>query len=182
MKPKQKVLNSITSQKMLKQTLYPRNLNKARKLVLDKCNKLVRNYPIHNPKAFRKSDILKVESNFKDVITESLQHQFRSSDGIYFLALCMFYLIAQGVEISIMKPYPGRRLLYNIPYFCINRDFIYIKLGIDPKFNEKYKTILKYRPAFFRINDTNISTDSDRERMVRFLSEYYPDRSSVEKL
>ena len=182
MKTKQKVLNSMTSEKMLKQTLYPRNLNKARKLVFDKCNKLVCNYPIHNPKAFRKSDILKVESNFRDMITESLLHQFRSSDGIYFLALCMFYLIAQGVEISVMKPYRGRRLLYNIPYFCRNRDFIYIKLGIDSKLNEKYENIFKYRPAYFCINDTKISSDSDRKSMVRFLSKYYPDRTNVEKL
>ena len=82
------------------------------------------------------------QSNFSDMITKSLQHQFRSNDGIYFLALCMFYLIAKGAEISVIKPYWGRRLLYNIPYFCRNRDFIYIKLGKDSKLNEKYENIL----------------------------------------
>ena len=116
------------------------------------------------------------------MITKSLLHQFRSNDGIYFLALCMFCLISQGVEISVMKPYRGRRLLYNIPYFCRNRDFIYIKLGIDSKLNEKYENIFKYRPAYFCINDTKISSDSDRKSMVRFLSRYYPDRTNVEKL
>lgn len=182
-KSKRKVLKDMKPEKLLKQKLYPLNLNLARKLVLDKCKSLILHYPIHNPKAFRKSDILKVENIFNDEIKKTLQHQFRNKDGIYFLALCLFYLIAQEVKVSIIKPYRKDNFLYNISYFCRYRDFIYIKLGWDnqKRCKEKYRLIHKYKPAFFCLNDGEESIDLDREIMIKFLSEYFPKKINAEK-
>jgi len=180
-KSKRKVLNVMKPQRMLKQKLYPRNLNLARMLVLEKCNKLILNYPIHNPKGFCKSDIFEVETYFHNIILKTLRHQFRKNEGIYFLALCMFFLIANGNKPLVMKPYRSNRITYNFSYFRKNRDFVYLKLGIDPLFEEKYRLINKYKPAFFCINDTNLSTDLDRKKMVDFLINYFPDKSNAEK-
>ena len=180
-KSKRKVIKGMNSRIMLKQKLYPRNLNNARKLVWEKYKTLILNYPIHNPKAFRKTDILKVESIFKKYIVNTLNHQFRNNEGIYFLALCMFHMITEGVTPIIMKPYRSNRLIYKIPLLSKNRDFIYIKLGFDRRFEEKCKLICKFNPAFFCINDTNFCKDSDRKNMVKFLADYYYDKTIAEK-
>jgi len=180
-KPFRKVLNRIRSKKLIKQKLYSRNLNFARKIIFERDNKLILNYPIHNPKAFCKSQVHKIENYFKNIILKTLTHQFRHNDGIYFLALCLFHLIAKGNKPIIMKPYRNKKISYNFSFFRKNRDFIYIKLGIDPLFKIKYELIKKFNPAFFCINDTNLSTNTDRAKMVKFLTEYFPNRSIAEK-
>lgn len=142
-------------------------LYRARKLVFEKTGVLISQDPEHTPCPSRKSDIERVESVFNSSIYETRHLQFRDSNGIYYLALCSFYLIAEGALVKSMNMTAKRCSKEHLAY----SDYIKISIGSNKWMNRlEYLLIYLLSPSFFCLNDNENATYRNRKAMKLFLA------------
>jgi hypothetical protein len=172
------VMRLITDEMLPKQSQYLCTLNRTRKIVYNTTNYLVLNSPKHTPRPFRKSDITHIEKVFHTTLSEARHHQFRNKNGIYFLALCSFYLIAKGAKVKTIRYKARRRSEEHLP----NSDYLKLSLGSNSIANKlEFLLLWLLAPAFFCINDNDKTSNKDRKGMIRFLSLKFFRKSPAEK-
>ncbi len=146
----------------------------------DLLNKKYMYYPHHNIDAYKKSLVIKCYKQFKDEIDKTIMSHHRTlsdiSRTIYSNYACV---INDGIlkknrkvntDLNIFEQ--GFRFL--IKKYC--KDSLYLSCSDK----DYLKTINKYKPKLFCINDDEETTSKDRERLKEFLNFYFFQKSDFE--
>ena len=178
LKKEEKILREMLPENLERGEIYQRTQNRTRKLIWKEYGLVIRQNPRHTPKPFRKSAVLAVEKRFWNQIEPTLHHQFRSAQGLFFLALCMFDEFAAG-----NRPIPAKLWSFRRDGSCLSyRDYIHINLGKSAMVSRiRYWCIRAFSPACICLNDVEKTTPENREEMVRFLAKLFPNKCPAER-
>ena len=145
-----------------KLSTYRTTILKAARLVKARYGKFYSGIPHHNIDAYKKSSYRTVvEDVFKNEIGSCVAHHKRTPDDIQ-RALFSYYALAIG---------QGHPVCSTRKKSCV------IDLGRP----EHMKYISLYHPKLFCLNDTELTSDDDRQRAKAFLENYFPKKSAFEK-
>lgn len=135
----------------------------------------------HNIDAYRKSDVLECQKIFSGAIQQTIYSNFRDSKNLERI-LYLYYACAinHGREKLVKKVDTDLPLLVQIMNRITKKwekDSLYIE-GCE---KDILKVLNRYNPYLFCINDTQYTSDDDRNNFKLFLKEYYPQKSEFEK-
>ena len=137
--------------------------------------------PHHNFDSYRVSDFKKCEELFKNEWKATKYSRFRSKEDIQ-RYIVGYYVIATGQgrlkRVGRYNRLPG--IMDKIRAFFSNR-FASDSRCIPADKGDYMKVMQKYNPIMFCINDSEKTTDKDRERIVVFLEALFPVKSAFEK-
>lgn len=163
-------------------SLYGKMLKNSSNLALRKFGKKYERWPHHCIDAYRKSDILQCQKIFENEIYNTIHHPFRSENDVQRSIYSNYAMAIKHGHFKKVKKIDSYLPLYKqVINYCLKiykKDSIYI--GAD--WENITERIIKYRPFLFCINDNEQTTNEDRIRMKNFLDDYYPDKSSFEKI
>ncbi len=156
------------------ESLYDRQMIYTQNKMREKFNILYEFLPHHNIDSYLKSDCLKCVDIFQSEFNETVHHTFRKENDISRLIFSFYSLVenhAKSKNVSISKW--QKNLIRHTP-FCRVDSFYQGN-------NQKLRRIKQYNPALFCINDTEYSSDQDRQVAFEFLNKRFPSKSSFEK-
>lgn len=160
---------------------YMRVLFHMQKLVKEKWGKLVCHAPHHNFDAYRKSDYEYCVAQMKDAWERTTFRRFRNNKDMQ-RCFVSYYVVATGQgELRKVSRYnridSPKRLVKALVSGHYASDSRWIKL-MSPDYKKEFE---KYNPLMFCMNDSEYTSDDDRNRMVNFLRSMFPEKSSFEK-
>lgn len=158
---------------------YMRVLFRMQKLIKEMFGKLISHTPHHNFDAYRKSDFEYCVSLLPDEWDRTAHRRFRNNKDMQ-RCFVSYYVLATGKG-ELRKV--GRYNRINSPSDLVKAlmsghyaaDSRWLRLVTPDKDFEKYN------PLMFCMNDSEYTSDSERERMVAFLKMKFPQKSSFEK-
>jgi len=140
---------------------YGQAISNASELVKKKYGIYFNSKPHHNIDAYLKSNCQRVaEDIFKEELEAVLSHRIRSYDDI------------QRVILSYVPLAEKRGHLR----YVTRKESFHAQISRE----SHYEKITKH-PIFFCLNDTELSTDDDREKLKTWLKGYFPKKSEFEK-
>jgi len=154
----------------------------ARKLVFENFN-IILNFNLrHAVKTLKKSHLITLEEKFPEYFEITRKHQFRDNSDIWVMALDAYYSVATKNNIPFfIKPYRKDYIKYKFKFIRKNRDYTYIPLSLsESRIKSKFKTIEKYNPLMFCINDGPDGDNLKAKLMIDFLNNFYVDKSEFE--
>ena len=155
----------------------------ARKKIYKKYGFIVNFNLLHGIKVLNKNNLIKLEMVFPECFENTCKHQFRDNSDVWVIALDAFYSIAIGENIPfLVKPYRKNYKKYHLNVVKRNRDYVFIPLNqtID-RIESKIEAIKKFHPLMFCINDYPNTEIEKYDRISKFLSHFYGDKSEFEK-
>ncbi len=164
-----------------KQSLYMGKVRRAQSLVAEKFGYMCPNPPHHNMDAYLRSDVEACLEAFALQAEATRSHRFRA-EGEFHRSAWLYYALSQGrAEKRIVTHYGaatsfGEKLgcWLRGRYCCESREFGLHRSGLA-------RRLRRYNPALFCLNDTERTTDAQRNEMVGLLEELYGQKSSFEK-
>lgn len=164
-----------------KQSLYLDKVRNAQRLVREKYGESVENNPHHNMDAYLRSDVVACSEAFAEEVEESRSHRFRTA-GEFHRSAWLYYAVTRGrAEKRIVRHYsaaqsPGEKLKCRLSLrYCTDSKEIGLHRG------NLARRVRKYNPTLLCLNDTERTTDSQREEMRVFLERQFPNKSPFEK-
>lgn len=147
--------------------LYGYTIAKAYKMVKSKYKLNAPYFPHHNIDAYRKSYFLDCINEYREEFNKTVCQQFREFESVQ-RSIVSYYMLAKDSAVlkCIEKPW------YN-PFF--SEESVYAKCLIS-----KLKNLDKKDCKFICVNDSERSTNSDREYMQKILEAKFPEKSSFE--
>lgn len=143
--------------------IYRKSIENAAMLVKSKTGKYHAGLPHHNIDGYKKSDLKYIfEQVFHKEIIATATNHIRKTTDIQRI-IYSYYLLSTK---KAVRKYVNRNESCRIR--LQNPDYMYY--------------ITKYNPILFCLNDTQHSSDKDRERVIPFLSSLFNEKSSFEKL
>ncbi len=149
-------------------SIYALSIKNAKKLILKRFFKDINFSSHHNIDAYKKSDIISCQKEFKEEISNTINSHFRSSDNIHRI-IYLDYSVA--VNNGIFKQIDKKSL------FHIKKDVV----TLFSQSRKKEQKLKKYKPKLFCINDTEETTDENRRETREFLEKMFPEKSGFEK-
>lgn len=158
---------------------YMRVLFRMQKLINEMFGKMICHTPHHNFDAYRKSDFEYCISLLPDEWDRTAHRRFRNNKDMQ-RCFVSYYVLATGKG-ELRKV--GRYNRINTPTDLVKAlmsghyaaDSRWIRLVTPDKDFEKYN------PLMFCMNDSEYTSDAERERMVNFLKMKFPNKSQFEK-
>ena len=158
---------------------YMRVLFRMQKLINEMFGKMICHTPHHNFDAYRKSDFEYCVSLLPDEWDRTAHRRFRNNKDMQ-RCFVSYYVLATGKG-ELRKV--GRYNRINTPTDWVKAlmsghyaaDSRWIRLVTPDKDFEKYN------PLMFCMNDSEYTSDAERERMVNFLKMKFPNKSQFEK-
>lgn len=158
---------------------YMRVLFRMQKLINEMFGKMICHTPHHNFDAYRKSDFEYCVSLLPDEWDRTAHRRFRNNKDMQ-RCFVSYYVLATGKG-ELRKV--GRYNRINTPTDLVKAlmsghyaaDSRWIRL-VTPD-----KDFDKYNPLMFCMNDSEYTSDAERERMVNFLKMKFPNKSQFEK-
>lgn len=158
---------------------YMRVLFRMQKLINEMFGKMICHTPHHNFDAYRKSDFEYCVSLLPDEWDRTAHRRFRNNKDMQ-RCFVSYYVLATGKG-ELRKV--GRYNRINTPTDLVKAlmsghyaaDSRWIRLVTPDKDFEKYN------PLMFCMNDSEYTSDAERERMVNFLKMKFPNKSQFEK-
>ena len=168
---------------MVSNSMHHYAVYNARRLVHQRCGRVV-NYDMrHGVKASSRATRRELEREFPDAIRNTLAHRFRDKTDVLVSSLEAYYEIATHEnKPCFMKLFRGDRKLYSIRLFRRKRDFVHIPLPRSSveRIESSLSAIRKYGPLMFCINDGSSVPREKIDLAVDFLEEYFPGHSEFE--
>ena len=128
--------------------------------------------PHHNVDAYLKSDYEACMTRYDKVVQEMLSHRFRENTDVQRTIVSLF---------SFKKNHGI--LLLGVPDQSKNTETLK-SWYFDNRYNgvkDYYDALLRFKTALFCINDTEDSSQENRENVRKFLDNYFPNKSQFEK-
>ncbi len=169
-----KIIFRYKKDKLHLESLYNRQLLYTQNKMTEKFNILYDFLPHHNIDSYLKSDFEICTEIFKTEFNETIHHTFRKETSILRQVVDFYSLTenhAKPKNVSIKK---WQKYLIRYTPFCRVDSFYQGN-------NQKLRRIKQYNPALFCINDTEYSSDKDRQVAFEFLNKRFPSKSSFEK-
>ena len=167
--------------KARKGDMYVKTVYRMRDLVHRRFGVKIHYRPHHNFDSYRVSDFKKCEELFKNEWKATKYSRFRSKEDIQ-RYIVGYYVIATGQgrmkRVGRYNRLPG--IMDKIRAFFGNR-FASDSRCIPADKGDYMRVMDKYNPKMFCINDSEKTTDKDRERIVAFLEALFPVKSAFEK-
>lgn len=150
----------------LRRKLLGKELNMYNRAILNAADLVSKRYGVffgckthHNIDAYRKSDYEHTREIFKNEIEPTLINHFRARNDIQRNIYSYVPLAERKGHLKITS----HRSSY--------------RLHID---KNKYDKMIRCKPTFFCLNDSEFANDEDRRRAGEFLRSYFPDKSEYE--
>lgn len=161
-------------------TIYEHALQNAEDLIYRKF-KLMLNYePHHNVDAYLKSEVINCYETFKSEIDSSINSHFRNSDNVERAIYQKYFIAVKKGEYKRVS-----RIDSKLNPICGFINLIKKKYKKDsclvfPQGRNIEETLKKFDPYLFCINDSEETTNEDREYLKEFLRAYYSEKSRYE--
>lgn len=152
--------------------LYGYMISRAYKLVKEKFGKSVPYFPHHNIDAYRKSDIEKCYSEFKEGLDATAKQKFREKDCIQ-RSIYEYYALANSL--GDYKIVNSVNAIISSLFLKTPPDSVMFTLKV-----EKLDYIKKVKPYLFCLNDSLDTNNEDRVAMKVFLENLFPNPSEFE--
>ena len=129
--------------------------------------------PHHNMDAYTKNILSNSEKEFPDLFRHTIHQPFRNESCMQRLLFHLYALVKKRAAMKDIRRTFFQRVLKKLGMPRMDS----MHLGN----NQPMELITLYNPALFCINDTEISTDEDRARTLRFLEKRFPQKSPYER-
>jgi len=141
---------------------YRQTVVNARQLVEKRYGKYFNGAPHHNIDAYLKSNCQKTaEEIFKKELEATFVNHLRNNNDI------------QRIIYSYVALAEKRGYLH----YVSKKDSFHVQIYRE----NDYKKLVKYNPTLFCMNDSPYADDKDRERLKKWLDNYFPEKSAFEK-
>jgi hypothetical protein len=164
-----------------KRSLYMDKVRKGQRLVAESFGKRYDHQPRHNFDAYLKSDVRGCLDHFAEEAEATRSHRFRTEEEFHRSAW-LYYALAQGrAEEKIVDHYSaasswGERVSCWLKgQYCTDSKEVGLHRG------RLARRVRRYNPTLLCLNDTERTTDTQREEMQAFLEGLFPEKSSFEK-
>lgn len=162
--------------------LYTDMVRNAHKLIFEKYHKKFNLYPFHGIDAYKKSEIKMCYEEFKEDIDKTIYSRFRDKENISRI-IYSDYICAKGLgKFKRMTNYdtdlPIVKQIINILIRKYKRDLLDVQ---GPRACKIEKYIKRYNPRLLCLNDTEETTENDRELFKQFMAKAFADKSEFEK-
>ena len=172
-------LKHQVSKRSFKNSLYNRTIYNMQKLIKETFKKNIPFAPHHNIDSYRKSDFIKCINIFKDKYEMTGKCKFRT-EGCIQRVLVSYYAICTGnatikmysrvdSHLILKRIVDNLRRKYSAYSIVLTANNINIRMQFD-----------MYNPKLFCINDSEETSDTDRQRVKEFLTQLFPQKSSFE--
>jgi len=181
-----KIINNnvaLNRKKILRDNPHQNAVLNSRLLIYNKLNKIINVNLRHGIKALNKNSLIETEKKFKIELNNTIKNQFRDNSDIWIFALNAYDLLANNKNIPIyLKPYRRNYIKYKFNFIRKHRDYVFIPLNLTTdRIESKLKAIENYSPLMFCINDYPYTEIEKYDRISKFLSHFYGDKSEFEK-
>ena len=129
--------------------------------------------PHHNMDAYTKNILSNSEKEFPDLFRHTIHQPFRNESCMQRLLFHLYALVKKRAAMKDIRRTFFQRVLKKLGMPRMDS----MHLGN----NQPMELITLYNPALFCINDTELSTDEDRARTLRFLEKRFPQKSPYER-
>lgn len=164
-----------------KRSLYLDKVRNAQRLVGEKFGACCENHPHHNMDAYLKGDVVACLEAFSEEVERSRSHRFRT-EGEFHRSAWLYYAVAKGrAEKRIVRHYSAARSCGEkwrcrlaLRYCTDSKEMGLHRGGFA-------RRVHKYNPTLLCLNDTERTTDAQREELRAFLERRFPNKSPFEK-
>lgn len=157
-----KWINQCRRRLKIHTNIYRKTIERAALLIDEKYGKYYSGTPHHNIDSYLKSDYQYVSADlFRQEIGSTITHHLRSVDDIQRIVYLYYALAAKRGTLRYVSRRESCRIRIHKPDF----------MGF----------IRTYKPTLFCLNDSHHATDEDRGRVVPFLENLFPEKSSFER-
>lgn len=160
-------------EKAIKRGGYTLLIKRMQDLIRERFGKRIYHAPHHNFDPYLKSLYIEAQSHLPNLWSETAHHRFRHKNDMHRSFISYFMILKGcGVMRKVRRSNRGK-----LPLSMAGADSRCIPLS------EKSieATIRRYNPYMICLNDDELATDRDRERMIEFLKRIYPNKSQFEK-
>lgn len=164
-----------------KKSLYLDKVRNAQRLVAENFGSSPVNQPHHNMDAYLRSDVMACSEAFAKEVEESRSHRFRTA-GEFHRSAWLYYAVARGrAEMKIVRHYSAARSLSERLKYRLSLRYCTDSKEIGLHRGNLIGRVRKYNPTLLCLNDTERTTDAQREDMRRFLERRFPNKSPFER-
>ena len=162
-------------------SLYMNKVRNAQRLVEECTGRRCELPPHHNFDSYLRSDVAACQNHFAREVAAARSHRFRS-EGEFHRSAWLYWALAQGrAEERVVTHYGAakdwkERLVCRLKgRYCMESKDLGLHRG-----NLRRK-VAKYNATLLCLNDTERTTDADREAMKALMEEWFPEKSGFEK-
>lgn len=133
--------------------------------------------PSHQIDAYQKSSILQCLEQYKAWSLKTISHRFRHGSDMQRHLFSLFAIATGQMKLETYGAWRFRFINLLLKLKLIkHRPFLHVELSDTQIMND----LKKYKPHLICFNDTEASTNEDRQRLKELLPQLYPNPSSFE--
>lgn len=164
-----------------KESLYLNKIRNAQRLVAQRYGVLYERVPHHNMDSYLRSDVEGCTEEFAAEAEATRGNRFRL-EGEFHRSAWLYWALARGRAVEKVVTHYSAASSWGEKVECVlrgrycsdSREFGLHRGGLK-------RRLAKYNPTLFCLNDTERTTDEQREQMVALLEQMYPEKCSFEK-
>ncbi len=163
-----------------KQSLYLGKVRRAQSLVAERFGGKYERQPHHNFDAYLKSDVEACLRAFAEEAEATRSHRFRKAEEFHRSAW-LYYALSQGrAEERVVSRYGAAKSFGEKLWCWLRGRYCTDSAEVGLHRGRLHRRLEHYNPRLFCLNDTERTTDTEREEMVALLEKLYPEKSSFE--
>ena len=162
------------------ETQYMKTLFKSQKVIEKMLGQNYSYIPHHNIDAYRLSDFKACKTLFAEEVEQTICRHIRHEEDLQ-RAVILYYAMAMGHgKMKLMGRYNKKISLGNRIKGTLQGRFYYDSRSISITEKDIRRTINRYNPLLFCLNDNEHATEEDRQRARLFLEQMFPEKSAFE--
>ena len=162
------------------ETQYMKTLFKSQKVIEKMFGQNYSYIPHHNIDAYRLSDFKACKTLFAEEVEQTICRHIRHEEDLQ-RAVILYYAMAIGHgKMKLMGRYNKKIALGNRIKETLQGRFYYDSRSISITEKDIRRTINRYNPLLFCLNDNEHATEEDRQRARLFLEQMFPEKSAFE--
>lgn len=162
--------------------LYERVIARMQLLVKEQFGRDINHAPHHGFDSYRRSDFERAISRMPEAWRKTTYNRFRSDSDMQRCYVTYLSVVEGDAELRLVGRYNRTRgIMGAIKAFFVGR-FASDTRCIPLTERDYDRVITKYNPLMICMNDGEMATDADRQRLVKFLDSHYPNKSAFERL
>lgn len=162
------------------ETQYMKTLFKSQKVIEKMFGQNYSYIPHHNIDAYRLSDFKACKTLFAEEVEQTIGRHIRHEEDLQ-RAVILYYAMAIGHgKMKLMGRYNKKISLGNRIKGTLQGRFYYDSRSISITEKDIRRTINRYNPLLFCLNDNEYATKEDRQRARLFLEQMFPEKSAFE--
>lgn len=163
-----------------KQSLYLNKVRRAQELVAERCGKLYTHQPHHNMDAYLKSDVVACCEAFTEEVEASRSHRFRLEREFHRSAW-LYWAMARGrAEEKILSHYSAAKSWREMMWCRLRGRYCTDSREMGLHRGSLLRRIRKYNPSLLCLNDTERTTDAQRQSGKALLERLFPEKCEFE--